>query len=198
MIKLNRSKNLNNQCTRKKPPPRPPPPDFRKIKSRYAWNLIDISPPNSPRITETSGGSISSSFSSSSSSIASSKKSYESDVPKFNSNLWTNVQVSSTYLDDVDKFSCTQNAQFLTTTIQKSNPTIIRAQSPRATDRITTYVSSDNLLSLSNDISSTCSLPMPSIPPPSPPKIVEDIKLSYGIALYNFSGTHPGDLAIQV
>lgn len=197
MMKLNRSKNVNNQCTRKKPPPRPPPPDFRKIKHRYSWNLIDISPPNSPRISETFGGSISSSFSSSSSSIASSKKSYESDVPKFNSNLWTNVQVSSTCIDDVNKFPCTQNAPFVTTPIQKSNPTIIRAQSPKVTDRITTYVSSENLLSLSNDISS-CSLPMPSVPPPSPPKSVEDIKLSYGIALYNFSGTHPGDLTIQV
>nr|CAH7739176.1 unnamed protein product [Callosobruchus chinensis] len=41
-------------------------------------------------------------------------------------------------------------------------------------------------------------LPMPDIPPPSPPKDIDDVNIAYGIALYNYQGTEPSDLSFQV
>ncbi|KAK4871774.1 hypothetical protein RN001_015898 [Aquatica leii] len=183
------------QPIKKKPPPRPPPPNFDKVKSKSAWNLdqqfdgislIDLSPLESQSHFVTNrnhafGGSVSSSFSSSTSSLASSKKSFEYD--SVNSDPWSlptpsNAVQSVFYVNN-------QNAPAVQ---QISVPTIIRPQSSRKNNYKAFY--------------ETCqreqSPPMPSIPPPSPPKEIAEVVVPYGIALYDYPKSQPDDLALQV
>lgn len=84
---------------------------------------------------------------------------------------------------------------------QISVPTIIRAQPPkRPPSRMNTkpvpQINTSQLplstLRLDN------SPPMPSIPPPSPPKEVDETVMPFGIALYDFPGSQSGDLPLQV
>lgn len=79
-------------------------------------------------------------------------------------------------------------------------PTIIRAQ-PKKRDYGAFQVTnvSRNFIDANN-----YSPPMPTIPPPSPPKFVNqaaaafDVSLPHGVALYNYFANHPDDLTIQV
>ncbi|CAH0562278.1 unnamed protein product [Brassicogethes aeneus] len=174
MFTTQKQKNNN----RKKPPPRPPPPNFTKFKSKSTIslnqqeNLIDWSPPSSPKVERNQqfGGSVSSSFSSSTSSLASSKKSFEFDLPV---NWPTNSFVSHVSTN---------------TTL---GPTIIRAKGSKKPSR-------NNLEMLAIGLKGPDSPPMPSIPPPSPPKNVSDIDTPYGIALFDFNASQPSDLTLQV
>ncbi|KAF5284754.1 hypothetical protein FQA39_LY04479 [Lamprigera yunnana] len=192
----NNTNKKQTQCPiKKKPPPRPPPPNLDKIRSKSAWNLnqqfdgiplIDLSPPESPKNflatrNRAFGGSVSSSFSSSTSSLASSKKSFECD--NVNVDPWSipappNSLTQSTFYISSNSLSVPQI----------SVPTIIRPQSNKK-----------------NVFKSSCvpyereqSPPMPSIPPPSPPKEIDEVVVPYGIALYNYQALQPDDLALQI
>ncbi|XP_030746279.1 uncharacterized protein B0303.7 [Sitophilus oryzae] len=194
---------------KKKPPPRPPPPNFGKYKSKSTLNLnqpnqnvnlIEWSPPNSPKIERVRqfGGSVSSSFSSSTSSLASSKKSFEFELPISN-NVWP-IQASSnsvpqnnggsfqSYITPITNNSSTKSGYssslnvplfFGSTTV----PTIIRPHIKKTK---------------TEDCSTSGSPPMPSIPPPSPPKVETEIETPYGIALYDYPASHTSDLGLQV
>ncbi|CAH1153479.1 unnamed protein product [Phaedon cochleariae] len=220
------------QKNKRKPPPRPPPPNFSKYRSEstFSFNqqfedLIDLSPPQSPKVERIHnfGGSVSSSFNSSTSSLASSKKSFEYDIPLSN-NLWpisTNFDSSKQVVHNkqnnfptrVAPRQASDNGKVLgkvsnpivdiVSTSKLNNqsqqsmpslfgPTIIRAQTPK------------NRMSHENNINrgiesdpQSSTLPMPSVPPPSPPKEVQHINLSYGIALFDFNGVEPADLSFQ-
>ncbi|KAL3290001.1 hypothetical protein HHI36_023378 [Cryptolaemus montrouzieri] len=204
----------SSQRSKKKPPPRPPPPNLNKVKSKSthniqrkldSLNLIDWSPPNSPRSESMPkfGGSVSSSFSSSTSSLASIKKStdYEGLLPtSFSTAIWgsNTVQnnISTTLVETtVRNNNCATNHlrinenNSLNTTSSASlfGPTIIRPRQkkkPRPELPGTSY--------------SSPSLPMPTGPPPSPPKCAAEVITPYGIALYPFPATQAGDLALEV
>ncbi|XP_064215611.1 SH3 domain-containing protein 19 [Tribolium castaneum] len=154
-----------HQKSKKKPPPRPPPPNFMKYKSKSSYNLtqgtpnlIEWSPPSSPKAERTHqfGGSVSSSYSSSTSSLTSSKKSLENDNSVF-------------------------NITWLSNTSTAVKPRIIRAAPPKK-----------------GKDEASGSPPMPKVPPPSPPKGGFDVVTPYGIALFDFPATQPGDLPLQV
>lgn len=156
------------QKTKKKPPPRPPPPNFLKYKSKSTYNLtqgtpnlIEWSPPSSPKAERPHqfGGSVSSSYSSSTSSLTSSKKSLEYENSVF-------------YINPSTMNSISNNSNGL-------KPRIIRAAPPKKTKE-------------------DASPPMPKVPPPSPPRGNYDVVTPYGIALFDFPATQPGDLALQV
>ncbi|CAH1955542.1 unnamed protein product [Acanthoscelides obtectus] len=180
---------------KKKPPPRPPPPDFSKYKSKSSLflsqqsdNLIDLDSPDSPKNERKRniGGSVSSSFSSSTSSLASSKKSLDYDFPFLN-NIWP--MTSST--TNTSSASCSQTqskSSFYTTTKQGISKNIPSGPGP-------------TIIRVPNNIKETVSnnekLPMPDVPPPSPPKEVDDVNIAYGIALYEYQGTEPSDLSFQ-
>lgn len=194
----------NNNKQKKKPPPRPPPPKFSSNvrKTQSAWNinnettLIEWSPPNSPtgKNHHTFGGSISSSFSSSTSSLASSKKSLEYETPMI-SNPWNGTAQYPFPNLSLQAKSLVEQQQKELQPIKKSVPTIIRAATTNKRSNNTKFVDTNV-----NDVSpGSESPPMPSIPPPQPPKdIDEDVITPFAIALYNFEGTHPDDLSLQV
>jgi hypothetical protein len=170
-------KSMFQQKNKKKPPPRPPPPNFIKYKSKSSYNLaqgipnlIDWSPPSSPKQEHPHqfGGSVSSSYSSSTSSLTSSKKSLENDNSVFHIN-W--ISTNSTIQGK-------ENTSAL-------KPRIIRAPPPKKS-----VLNKDDLVA-------NCSPPMPKVPPPSPPKGNYDVVTPYGVALYDFPATQPGDLALQ-
>ncbi|XP_049821624.1 uncharacterized protein B0303.7 [Aethina tumida] len=178
--------------TKKKPPPRPPPPNLSKYKSKSTFNLnnqldnlIEWSPPNSPKAERSQqfGGSVSSSFSSSTSSLASSKKSFEFDLP---TNWPTNIPVIQTTMKNTT--SANSNPVNVPSLF---GPTIIRAKEGKKNLKI----KPDITYSVFKEADSP---PMPSIPPPSPPKEVADIDTPYGIAEYDFPASHPSDLGIQI
>lgn len=193
------------QNMKKKPPPRPPPPNLNKLRSKSAWNLnqvdnnvslIEWSPPGSPRVTDRVnhyGGSAFSSFSSSTSSLASSKKSYEYESAPINTNPWSppahatsQVQNSMFYVpSQTDSASNKAAAR-----AQTSAPTIIRAQPQKSAFKLkeTGFFKEPAAKST-----------MPNLPPPpSPPKGSVDIVTPYGVALFDFPASQPGDLALQV
>lgn len=202
---------------RKIPPPRPPPPNFgNKVKSQSAWNLnqvdslLEWSPPGSPKTNDfpkfsnrPMGGSVSSSFSSSTSSLASSKKSFEYETVQFNISPWANANQTNQFgthqLNSISPISTANpspnsirssasSSQGSPVVPQISVPTIIRPQAPKPS-----YTSlQKNLPAPSN------SPPMPSVPPPSPPKETKFIATPVGVALYDFPGNCPGDLPLQV
>ncbi|KAJ8941251.1 hypothetical protein NQ314_010449 [Rhamnusium bicolor] len=211
---------------KKKPPPRPPPPNFSKYKSKSSHNLnqqfenlIEWSPPNSPTVerNNTFGGSVSSSFSSSTSSLASSKKSFEYDIPITN-NLWpvnfnnsnqaNHTKQSNTPVNNTSHVfrygkpsapTCQSNQVSLPKQSYppKINvpsifgPTIIRAQVPKKYKQTTNEQKENDNKPLS------LVLPMPSVPPPSPPKESSEVEIPYGIALYDYQATDPSDLSFQ-
>ncbi|XP_022915146.1 uncharacterized protein B0303.7 [Onthophagus taurus] len=169
---------------KKKPPPRPPPPDLSKIqKSKSTWVLnqkdddcmIEWSPPCSPKTSRLVSGSISSSFNSSTSSLASSKKSFDMESSPFNISPWNSG---------------------LQTSAQINMPTIIRAQPPKKSAKASVKVPSI-VPGTSRMPNSNYSPPMPTIPPPSPPKDVSDGIVPFGLALFNYAGNHPDDLPLQ-
>lgn len=189
---------------KKKPPPRPPPPNLSKMKSKSAWNLnqvdnsvslIEWSPPTSPRVSDRVnhyGGSAFSSFSSSTSSLASSKRSFEYESAPFTANPWSpspttsQVQNSMFYvpsqLEGINKSAAR---------VQTSAPTIIRPQQPKPS----AFKSKD----ITRDVLAASKPVMPTLPPPpSPPKGDVEIVTPYGIALFDFPATQPGDLSLQV
>lgn len=186
---VNKNSTQQSLQYKKKPPPRPPPPNFNKIQSKSAWNLsqqfdgislIDLSPPESlstfvANRNRAFGGSVSSSFSSSTSSLASSKRSFEYD--SVNLDPWSTPASSNT-----------QSVFYLDSNAQLSVPTIIRPQSNKRTVNKTT-----NELSQREQ-----SPPMPSVPPPSPPKETAEVIVPYGVALYHFPAAHSDDLPLQV
>lgn len=204
------------QKSKKKPPPRPPPPNFSKYKSKSTFNLndnlIEWSPPSSPKTERNHnfGGSVSSSFSSSTSSLASSKKSFECDISVSN-NIWpinlnatnrtsntvTNVPFNnqstnkpSTNIMQLYQ-SSSRGAQKNLHTIQMSvpsvlGPTIIRPR-PNKTKVVREQIDDTAI-----------SLPMPSVPPPSPPKNVDNEDIPCGVALYDFEAKEPNDLSFQM
>lgn len=211
----------NNQH-KKKPPPRPPPPNFNKLKSKSthninnkfeSLNLIDWSPPSSPRTNPTSafGGSVSSSFSSSTSSLASSKKSTDIGgftTPPFTNNFWNGTQTPTTQLFTPTPNNNTATNWYATFTsngtlkpIENNNtsnnistntllgPTIIRPQNKKKPR--------PDILESLDDLDRD-SPPMPTVPPPSPPKNAGDVITPYGIALFPFPATVAGDLALEV
>ncbi|GJQ66993.1 hypothetical protein Trydic_g21922 [Trypoxylus dichotomus] len=206
------NRNVTNQNIKKKPPPRPPPPDFTKMRSKSAWNLnqasdniclFEWSPPSSPKSTNRNfGGSISSSFSSSTSSLASSKKSFEYDTSPFNVTPWNftnnigNAPQGNILLPTI----ATTTTSTTTNPVvpQISVPTIIRAQPPKKPIK-------PNMKPVPRCVTPPClshlpvdnSPPMPSIPPPSPPKDVDETVAPFGIALYDFPGSQNGDLPLQ-
>ncbi|XP_044765384.1 uncharacterized protein B0303.7 [Coccinella septempunctata] len=200
--------------SKKKPPPRPPPPNLNKLKSKSThtihkncdnFNLIDWSPPNSPKSDTLPkfGGSVSSSFSSSTSSLASIKKSTDYDgllATNFSSTVWGTNSVQNSNNSTSSNRSIIRNNNYgphnikcnennLTSVPSSSmfGPTIIR---PR--NRMN---AKPELPSVSD---SPPSLPMPTGPPPSPPKDVTDVITPYGIALYEFPATQLGDLGLEV
>lgn len=189
---INNKKSIQNN-NKKKPPPRPPPPNLTKYKSKSTFNLnqqfdnlnlIEWSPPNSPinnsKRNHPFSGSVSSSFSSSTSSLASSKKSLEYEVlPIAQTNLFTAQNVSQ---------NNNQPKQLNVPSI--FGPTIIRAQPPKPKPN-------RNVVPTVTD-STISTLPMPSVPPPSPPKCASNVETPYGIALYDFPASHPTDLPLQV
>lgn len=82
---------------------------------------------------------------------------------------------------------------------ERTVPTIIRAQvaTKKKTSNFEINVERKNLYS------DNYSPPMPTIPPPSPPKYVlesvqNDKVVPYGIALYNYTASHSDDLPLQV
>lgn len=173
------------QKNKKKPPPRPPPPNFIKYKSKSSFNLappsrnlIDWSPPSSPKQEKsTFGGSVSSSYSSSTSSISSSKKSFETDSSSFYSHFTTTPTTPT--LNWLSNNPTPKEGG----SISQAKPRIIRALPPKRAP-----VGSPQ----------NCSPPMPQLPPPSPPKEAAQVITPYGIALFNFPATQPGDLPLQV
>ncbi|CAG9855515.1 unnamed protein product [Phyllotreta striolata] len=195
---------------KKKPPPRPPPPNFSKYRSKSTFNLnenlIEWSPPNSPKTERVSnfGGSVSSSFSSSTSSLASSKKSFDCDNMSVSNNIWpinlnaiattsnaTNVPYSHQTVgrqstNVILNQPISRNGQRNVNANHLSVPTIIR---PRP---IKTKAIKEQIEEPSNN-----SPPMPSVPPPSPPKNVDNEDIPYGIALYDFEAKEPNDLSFQ-
>ncbi|KAK9889365.1 hypothetical protein WA026_004640 [Henosepilachna vigintioctopunctata] len=200
----------SSQQSKKKPPPRPPPPNLNKLKSKSThnihknfdcFNLIDWGPPNSPRSESMPkfGGSVSSSFSSSTSSLASIKKTtdYEGLLPtSFSTSVWGSNTLQNTNNSGVVN-SASQNNNFIsnigringstTTSASLFGPTIIRPQSKKKF-RPDIPGTSQN----------TPTFPMPTGPPPSPPKEVADVITPYGIALYEFPATQAGDLGLEV
>jgi hypothetical protein len=122
-----------------------------------------------PNYSHQFGGSVSSSYSSSTSSLTSSKKSLENDNSVFHIN-W--ISTNSTIQGK-------ENTSAL-------KPRIIRAAPPKKS-----VLNKDDLVA-------NCSPPMPKVPPPSPPKGNYDVVTPYGVALYDFPATQPGDLALQV
>nr|CAI5857304.1 unnamed protein product [Callosobruchus analis] len=183
--------------TKKKPPPRPPPPNFSKYKSKSSLflnqqtdNLIDLDSPDSPKVERKNniGGSVSSSFSSSTSSLASSKKSLDYDFPFLN-NIWP-ISTTST---SVTTYSHTQTRSTFYTAgaNQGTSKNIPSSVGP-------TIIKPKVLNSVKATPANNDKLPMPDIPPPSPPKDVEDVNIAYGIALYDYEGTAPSDLSFQV
>ncbi|CAG9759813.1 unnamed protein product [Ceutorhynchus assimilis] len=196
---------------KKNPPPRPPPPNFSKCRSKSTslnqqnqsaiGNLIDFSPPSSPKPERTRnfGGSVSSSFNSSTSSLASSKKSLEFE-PLVTNNLWP-IQARVTHSSQTSNNGITFQSYLTpggsqTSAHVKSEPgapsffvpTIIRPKA-KANGR------PDDSCTITNSPSG--SLPMPLIPPPSPPKDIGNVETPYGLALYDYPATHPSDLALQ-
>lgn len=196
---------------KKKPPPRPPPPNISKLKSKSTLNLVQSnnsanliqwSPPSSPKTDRPShfGGSVSSSFSSSTSSLASSKKSFEFESP-VGSNVWP-VQTQNTIqppqsngVGTFQSYLVAGSGEANTTANGTSNslnvpsifgPTIIRA-------KVKPNTRTDNVSPKSD------SPPMPNIPPPSPPKVdIDDIETPFGIALFDYPASDPSDLNLQV
>ncbi|KRT78339.1 SH3 domain-containing protein [Oryctes borbonicus] len=203
------NKNVPNQNIKKKPPPRPPPPDFTKMRSKSAWNLnqagdniclFEWSPPSSPKSTNRNfGGSISSSFSSSTSSLASSKKSFEYDTSPFNVTPW-NFSNNTGSAGQGNILVPTMTTTTNPVMPQISVPTIIRPQPPKKPINklnikpVPSYFTSPSSIS---PLSVDNSPPMPLIPPPSPPKEVDDTVVPFGIALYDFPGLQNGDLPLQ-
>lgn len=203
---------FTTQKQRKKPPPRPPPPNFTKYKSKSSLNLnqpnqnvnlIEWSPPNSPKPERTRnfGGSVSSSFSSSTSSLASSKKSFEFEPPVTN-HLWP-IQTQATPLPQTNggatfqSYLPTAGSQTSTKIGNNSSINSLNVPSFFGPTIIRPKVKPNN--NRTNDLSpSSGSPPMPNIPPPSPPKDVTDIETPYGIALFDYPASHPSDLALQV
>lgn len=219
-----------DQKNKKKPPPRPPPPNFSRYKSKSSFNLvqqndnlIELSPPDSPKVERTHnnfGGSVSSSFSSSTSSLASSKKSLECDNLLTN-NLWPinlhsydkqnyssyNKSKSSFYVPSEvtvvkEKTYNTANQSTSSQEYYSTNrinippifgPTIIRPQNKNQSKH--KLPKGENYTN--NDLF-PIELPMPSIPPPSPPKENVDVNVAYGIALYDYPSSNPSDLTFQV
>lgn len=155
--------------------------------------LFEWSPPSSPKGTNRNFcGSISSSFSSSTSSLASSKKSFEYDngSPFNNLTPWNSVIAPQGNITPTNPV-----------VPQISVPTIIRAQPPKKnvnTDKINIKPVLKGNAPLMWNISRENSPPMPSIPPPSPPKEVDETVVPFGIALYDFPGSQNGDLPLQV
>lgn len=193
---------FTTQKGKKKPPPRPPPPNFSKYKSRstlnlnqqnQSVNLIEWSPPNSPKPERSRhyGGSVSSSFSSSTSSLASSKKSFESDgLPPVTNSMWPvqpqPLAVSPTFQSFLPTASThIGSIGAHTLNVPQFRPTIIRP-------KVKLNSRNDNLSAPS------ASPPMPNIPPPSPPKGNMDVETPYGIALFNYSTSQSSDLNFQV
>lgn len=191
---------------KKKPPPRPPPPNFSKYKSKstlnlnqpsQSLNLIEWSPPNSPKPERPRyfGGSVSSSFSSSTSSLASSKKSFEFELPVTN-NIWplnpptivpqnNGTATFQSYVTSSSHFSSTKSGNSSNLNVPSFfGPTIIRP-------KVKTVNKVDDRSPGSD------SPPMPNIPPPSPPKEGAEIDTPYGIALFDYPASHPSDLALQ-
>lgn len=211
----------STQKSKKKPPPRPPPPNISKYKSKSTFNLqqtdnlIELSPPQSPKAQSAKnfGGSVSSSYSSSTSSLSSSKKSSEYEFPVTN-NIWPiNSDATSrfrSYITPSNDISTTTTTKYIArprphanhniaqdNSVSKLNippvfgPTIIRAQGP-----VNRTVREVENIDCSIHLSSP--LPMPTMPPPSPPKDVNNVNVAYGIALYDYEGTDPRDLSFQV
>lgn len=200
--------------SKKKPPPRPPPPNLNKLKSKSTHtihkncdnlNLIDWSPPHSPKSDTMSkfGGSVSSSFSSSTSSLASIKKSTDYDgllATNFSTTVWgTNStqnsnnpspSIRSIYRNNNYGLHNIRNHENNLNSVPSSSlfgPTIIRPRN-KAKQK-------PEPLKVSN---SPPSPPMPTVPPPSPPKDATDVITPYGIALYQFPASQPGDLGLEV
>lgn len=176
-------KSMFQQKNKKKPPPRPPPPNLLKYRSKSTYNLaqtngnlIEWSPPESPKPEHSRqfGGSVSSSYSSSTSSLTSSKKSFENDNLIFNINSSTINWVNSS---NNTKENTRDHINLL-------KPRIIR---PGPSKKPLDSQSPPNL-----------SPPMPKIPPPKPPSGNHNVVTPYGIALFDFPASQPGDLSLQV
>lgn len=167
-------------------------------------SLIEWSPPNSPKTSRPIGGSVCSSFSSSTSSLASSKKSFEFDP--FNVNTSSKQTDNSHKLTAMPIFNLSWSTKIqqpveahnesTTNTTQVSMPTIIRPQMKPSTRLKTVPLNNSNYRNpfWTRDYSP----PMPSIPPPSPPKEVVEVTVPCAIALYNFPASQLGDLELQV
>lgn len=188
------TRTMNVEPKNKKKPPRPPPPNSSKYKSKSTYNLfenlIEWTPPNSPKMEKKIGGSVSSSFNSSTSSLASSKNSIECDIPIFN-NLWptSRSNINNKNMSDVPSTLADRKPNSMPTfqsyVPSTLGPTIIRSIPKKNTYKETIKMSPH-------------SLPMPSIPPPDPPKDVQYDDIPYGIALYDFQSEEPNDLPFQV
>ncbi|KAJ8942481.1 hypothetical protein NQ318_017776 [Aromia moschata] len=135
---------------------------------------------------------ISSSFNGSTGSLASSKKSFEYEAPITN-NLWP---VSSSNTTTVNN-----TRQYTTTTSNSSNHANYYGKPNTTLNSLPNQVIANASKSKVNERkqfhSESPSPPMPSIPPPSPLKEPEDFNIPYGIALYDYQGTHPSDLSFQ-
>ncbi|XP_056646047.1 SH3 domain-containing protein 19-like [Diorhabda sublineata] len=189
------TRTMNVEPKTKKKPPRPPPPNWSKYRSKSTYNLfenlIEWTPPNSPKIEKKIGGSVSSSFNSSNSSLASSKNSIECDIPIFN-NLWPTSRSNIHNKNTSDVPSTHANTKPINIPSNHSyaspstlGPTIIRS------------IQKKNMCKESIKMSPP-SIPMPSIPPPDPPKDIQYDDIPYGIALYDFQSKEPNDLPFQV
>ncbi|XP_045482380.1 probable inactive serine/threonine-protein kinase slob2 [Harmonia axyridis] len=210
--------------SKKKPPPRPPPPNLNKLKSKSTHtihkncdnlNLIDWSPPNSPKSDSLPkfGGSVSSSFSSSTSSLASIKKASDYDVllaTNFSSTVWginsvqnSNNLSSSTLRNNNYVSNNVRSIDNNITSVPSSSlfgPTIIRPRLKiKQKPELPSVSDNASFLHLpTGQPPSPPSLPMPTGPPPSPPKDAADIITPYGVALFQFPATEPGDLGLEV
>lgn len=172
-----------------------------KSKSVYNLNqqfeegcLIDLSPPNSPKsfVTQRNrvfGGSVSSSFSSSTSSLASSKRSFEYEM--VNLDPWkTQTGVTGSNSTFYDRVAGAQLSIPMPTIIRSSQTSKTNGDARSASHN---QVRQRNVARTTTTICDT--LPMPKLPPPSPPKEVYEEVVPFAMANANYT---PSDTNSQL
>ncbi|GLV43285.1 lethal (3) 05822 [Carabus blaptoides fortunei] len=186
------------QLPKKKPPPRPPPPKLNNL----SWYE------KTQRIGESSSSSSSNCYAICKSAELSTSlidlNSPPKDIPYLKTKPSNNSYLeTSTSLINTTSVSCFDLSKGTTNLSEpqkeRTVPTIIRAHvaTKKKTNNFEINVDRKNLYS------DNYSPPMPTIPPPSPPKYVVDSVHSdkvvpYGIALYNYGASHSDDLPLQV